>query len=94
MTTETQTHDEHHDPPYMLIFLVLLVMTLAEVGYAFLSLPKFWLAFGLCVMAIWKAVLVALYYMHLRSEPRRLWILVAVPMPLVVILITAVITEF
>jgi len=45
-------------------------------------------------MAIWKAVLVALYYMHLRSEPRGLWILVAVPMPLVVILITAVITEF
>jgi cytochrome c oxidase subunit 4 len=94
MTTETQAHDEHHDPPYMLIFLVLLVMTLAEVGYAFLPLAKFWLAFGLCVMAIWKAVLVALYYMHLRSEPRRLWILVAAPMPLVVILIAAVITEF
>jgi caa(3)-type oxidase subunit IV len=48
----------------------------------------------LCVMAIWKAVLVALYYMHLRSEPRRLWILVAAPMPLVVILIAAVLTEF
>jgi cytochrome c oxidase subunit 4 len=94
MTTETQTHEEHHDPPYMLIFLVLLVMTLAEVGYAFLSLPKFWLALGLCVMAIWKAILVALYYMHLRWEPRRLWILVAAPMPLVVILIAAVLTEF
>ena len=94
MTTETQTHGEHHDPPYMLIFLVLLVMTLAEVGYAFLSLPKFWLALGLCVMAIWKAILVALYYMHLRWEPRRLWILVALPMPLVVILIAAVLTEF
>ena len=94
MTTETQTHGEHHDPPYMLIFVVLLVMTLAEVGYAFLSLPKFWLALGLCVMAIWKALLVALYYMHLRWEPSRLWILVAVPMPLVVILITAVLTEF
>ena len=94
MTTETQTHEEHHDPPYMLIWVVLLVMTMAEVGYAFLSLPKFWLALGLCVMAIWKALLVALYYMHLRWEPRRLWILVAVPMPLVVILIAAVLTEF
>ncbi len=94
MTTETQTQEEHHDPPYMLIFLILLVMTLAEVGYAFLSLPKFWLALGLCVMAIWKALLVALYYMHLRWEPRRLWILVAAPMPLVVILLAAVLTEF
>ena len=94
MTTETQAHGEHHDPPYMLIWGVLLIMTMAEVGYAFLSLPKFWLALGLCVMAVWKALLVALYYMHLRWEPRRLWVLVAAPLPLVVILIAAVITEF
>ena len=33
MTTETHTQEEHHDPPYMLIFFVLIVMTLAEVGY-------------------------------------------------------------
>jgi caa(3)-type oxidase subunit IV len=78
----------------MLIWGVLLVMTLAEVGYAFLSLPKFWLALGLCVMAVWKALLVALYYMHLRWEPRRLWVLVAAPLPLVFILIAAVLTEF
>ncbi len=94
MTTEAHTQGEHHDPPYMIIFGVLLVMTLAEVGYAFLSLPKVWLAVGLCVMAIWKAILVALYYMHLRWEPPRLWVLVAVPLPLVVILIVAVLTEF
>ncbi|MSR35447.1 MAG: hypothetical protein EXR95_02215 [Gemmatimonadetes bacterium] len=94
MTTEAHAQGEHHDPPYLLIFAVLLIMTLAEVGYAFLSLPKIWLAIGLCVMAIWKAILVALYYMHLRWEPKRLWILVAVPLPLVVILITAVLTEF
>ncbi len=92
MTTEAQ--GEHHDPPYMMIFAVLLIMTMGEVGFAFLSLPKFWLALGLCVMAVWKALLVALYYMHLRWEPRRLWILVAAPLPLVVILITAVLTEF
>ena len=92
--SEAQAHAEHHDPPYMIIWAVLLIMTLAEVGFAFLSLPKVWLAIGLCVMAIWKAILVALYYMHLKWEPRRLWILVAAPLPLVVILITAVLTEF
>ena len=85
---------EHHDPPYMLIFGVLLVLTLAEVGYAFLNLPKLWLAIGLIVMAIWKATLVALYYMHLRWEPKRLWVLATAPLPLVVILIVAVLTEF
>ena len=92
MTTEA--HGEHHDPPYMLIFAVLLIMTMAEVGFAFLSLPKFWVALGLCVMAVWKAILVALYYMHLRWEPRRLWVLAVMPLPLVVILISALHFEF
>lgn len=94
MTTEAHLQEEHHDPPYMIIWAVLLIMTLAEVGYAFLSLPRIWLAIGLCVMAVWKALLVALYYMHLRWEPRRLWVLVATPIPLVFILILAVLTEF
>ena len=90
----TEGHDDHGDPPYFLIWGVLLILTLAEVGYAFLGLPKFWLAAGLIVMAIWKALLVALYYMHLRWEPKRLWVLAASPLPLVAILILAVITEY
>jgi cytochrome c oxidase subunit 4 len=87
-------HAEHKDPPYLVIWFVLLVLTAAEVGYAFLSLPKVWLVVGLVAMAIWKALLVALYYMHLRFEPRRLWVLAASPLPLVAILILAVLTEF
>lgn len=85
---------EHAHPPYMLIWFVLLVLTLAEVGYAFLPLAQIWLTTGLIVMAFWKAALVALYYMHLRFEPRRLWILAASPLPLVAILILAVLTEY
>lgn len=81
-------------PRYLLIWGVLLVLTLAEVGYAFLELPKVWLASGLVVMAIWKALLVALYYMHLRWEPQKLWVLALSPLPLAVILVLAVITEF
>ena len=83
-----------HEPRYFLIWFILLVLTLAEVGYAFLSLPQWLLAFGLILMAIWKALLVALYYMHLRFEPKRLWILAASPLPLAVILVLAVMTEF
>ena len=81
-------------PRYMLIWVVLLVLTLAEVGYAFLDLPKFWLAFGLIVMAVWKALLVALYYMHLRWEPHKMWVLALSPLPLAVIFVLATITEF
>lgn len=83
-----------HNAPYLLIWGVLLLLTLAEVGYAFLSLPKFWLALGLVVMAFWKALLVALYYMHLRWEPKRLWVLAVSPLPLIAILILAVLTEY
>ena len=86
--------EEHAEPRYVLIWFVLLVLTLAEVGYAFMDLPKIWLATGLIIMALWKALLVAMYYMHLRYEPRRLWLLAASPLPLAVILVLAVITEF
>lgn len=85
---------EHAHPRYILIWVILLVLTLAEVGYAFLSLPKIVLALGLIFMAVWKAVLVAMYYMHLKYEPKRLWVLAVSPLPLAVILVLAVITEF
>ena len=90
-----EEQEAHADPPYILIFIVLLVLTLAEVGMSlYMDLPKFWLAVGLILMAVWKAVLVAMYYMHLRYEPARLWILAISPLPLAVILVLAVITEF
>ena len=85
---------EHQKQPYILIWVILLVLTLAELGYAFMDLPKIVLAIGLISMAIWKALLVAIYYMHLRHEPRRMWILAASPLPLAVILVVAVLTEY
>jgi cytochrome c oxidase subunit 4 len=92
------TETEHpHNPPYLLIWVVLLVLTLAEVGYAMAfqeSLPKGIYIIGLLLMAVWKAVLVALYYMHLRWEPRRMWILATSPLPLVAILILTVMMEY
>ena len=86
--------DAHPHPRYILIWVILLVLTLAEVGYAFMDLPKIVLAIGLIGMAVWKALLVALYYMHLRYEPRRMWLLAASPLPLAVILVVVVLTEY
>ena len=82
------------EPRYFLIWFILFVLTMAEVGYAFLALPQWLLATGLILMALWKALLVALYYMNLKFEPKRLWILAASPLPLAVILVIAVLTEF
>lgn len=86
--------DTGQHAPYIAIWGVLLVLTLAEVGYAFLPISKVLLATGLVSMALMKAALVALYYMHLRWEPRRLWLLAVAPLPLAVILVVAVMAEF
>ena len=87
---------EHSHPPYILIWVGLLVLTLAEVAMSLYmtNVSKVVLAVGLIFMAVWKAALVAMYYMHLRYEPARLWILAISPIPLAFILVLAVITEF
>ena len=78
----------------MLVWVGLFVLTIMEVFYATLSsIPKIWLAIGLVVMAFYKAYLVAVYYMHLKWEPKRLWLLVSVPIPLIMILIFVVLNE-
>ena len=40
---------------YIGIWVILLLLTLGEVFYAFLPLPKMMLALGLVAMAVWKA---------------------------------------
>ena len=78
----------------MLVWVGLFVLTIMEVFYATLSsIPKIWLAIGLMAMAFLKAYWVAIYYMHLKWEPKRLWLLVSVPIPLIMILIFVVLNE-
>jgi cytochrome c oxidase subunit 4 len=84
---------ERRAPNYYLVWLYLLVLTIAEVLVAFLSgLPFEVLVFILLSLAIWKAALVAMYYMHLRFEPPRLVVLALAPLPLAVLITIVVIT--
>ncbi|HUF51784.1 MAG TPA: cytochrome C oxidase subunit IV family protein [Longimicrobiales bacterium] len=89
-----ETAQPHPKPNYMGVFGILAVLTAVEVGVAFIGLSRTLTIIALLALALWKALLVALYYMHLRYEPRRLHLLVLAPMPLVVILLVAVLTEF
>ena len=88
------THVEKPHANYMMVFVALAVLTAIELGIAFVGLSKQMTIFALILLAVWKALLVALYYMHLRYEPRRLHLLVLSPLPLIFILIIAVLTEF
>lgn len=85
---------KHAHPNYIGIFIFLAVLTAVELGVAFLPWPKMVLILLLIFLAVWKAVLVALYYMHLRYEPTRLRLLAIAPLPLAVILVVAVTREF
>ena len=86
--------DAHNHPNYVMVWFALAVMTAVEVGITFLSWPKTTVILVLLALAVWKAVLVALYFMHLRFEKKPLRILAVAPIPLAFILVIAVITEF
>jgi cytochrome c oxidase subunit 4 len=89
------TAAEHKHPNYIAIWIYLAVLTGVELGVAVLKfLPRSWLVFALIFLAVWKALLVALYFMHLKFEPRRLVATVIAPLPLAVILVLAVLREY
>lgn len=85
MTTQTTT-DEHADPNYIAIFIYLTVLTGIELAVYAMGLPQT-AKVGLLVALAWaKAVLVAMYFMHLAMEKRALWIIAATPVVLVTFL--------
>jgi cytochrome c oxidase subunit IV len=89
----TEERVAHATPNYYLIWLYLLILTVAEVVVAFVShLPETWLILILLALALWKAALVAMYYMHLKFEPPRLVMLIMAALPLAVLLAMTVVT--
>ena len=85
---------EHKHPNYIAIWIYLAALTGVELAVALLKfLPRHALILVLVILAIWKALLVALYFMHLKFEPKRLLIVVLAPLPLAVILVMFVLRE-
>jgi len=84
---------KHAHPNYVGIFIGLAVLTALELTVAFLPWHKTTLILLLIGLAVWKALLVALYFMHLRFEHGRLRILAIAPLPFCVIFVTAVLME-
>lgn len=89
------TASEHKTPNYMAIFYWLAGLTVVEVAYStILQPPKVWLITGLVLFAGVKAVLVALFFMHLRFERKRLGIIVASTLILGVIFVSVGMAEY
>jgi len=71
---------EHAHPNYMGVFYWLLALTIVEVTVPFLVVAQIPKVFLLVSLAIGKAALVALYFMHLRFEVRTLGVIALTPM--------------
>ncbi|MFN2386142.1 MAG: cytochrome C oxidase subunit IV family protein [Thermoanaerobaculia bacterium] len=96
MHAEADSHDanSHKHPNYMAIFWWLFGLTVVEVGFSVLfDFPKIVMILGLLGFAVVKAVLVALYFMHLKFEPKSLGIIVASTLVLGAILVSVGIGE-
>lgn len=65
---------------YWLIFFMLFVLTMIEVGVVFLPLSFAKMVTALCGLAFVKAYMVAIYYMHLGHETLTLRLTALLPM--------------
>ena len=84
------TREKNRNVPYLLIGiwlagLMLLGVLLSEVSGGFLPIPKWATVSLILALSTIKATLVALYYMHLRSDQRLLAFVALAPLLLIVL---------
>ena len=77
----------HKHPNYMAIFWWLAILTVIELAVIYLPVSKVTIAVLLCVLAVTKAALVAMYFMHLRFEAKTLGWVAITPLAIATLLI-------
>ncbi|MBI4611233.1 MAG: cytochrome C oxidase subunit IV family protein [Candidatus Rokubacteria bacterium] len=74
--------EAHKSPNYMAIWGWLFVLTVLEIGVIYLPVVKVVIAILLVSLAVSKASLVAMYFMHLRFERLTLGLIAVTPLAL------------
>lgn len=69
---------------YFFIFGWLLALTVFEVGIVLAGWPRKALVIMLIATALAKAMLIALYFMHLKFDRRTVWLLPGIPVALAI----------
>ena len=75
--------EQHEEPNYIAVFIYLALLTAAELGVYGLGLPKSVMIGALVALALAKAALVAMYFMHLAMERKGLWVVAVIPLVIV-----------
>ena len=78
---------------YVKVFWWLFGLTIVEIAAVFLPINKLVINMSLVVLALAKASLVALYFMHLRFERRAMAILALTPLLLGALLVFALLPD-
>jgi cytochrome c oxidase subunit 4 len=81
------TEATHAEPNYIGVFWWLLILTIVEIAVVYMPLAKMVIAIMLVSLAVTKAALVAMYFMHLKFERRTLALVALSPFVLCVFLI-------
>jgi cytochrome c oxidase subunit IV len=85
--------EEHKDPNYIAVFVWLGILTVAEIATTRLPLAHTLIGILLVGMALTKAALVALFFMHLRFERTTLGVIAVTPLCLCVLLVFALLPD-
>ena len=72
---------------YVWVFVWLVVFTALELYAVNLGLPRHTMVAALLATAAGKAILIALYFMHLKSEGLLVWLLPLIPLFFAVFLV-------
>jgi len=84
----------HQEPNYMVVFYSLAVLTAVEIAVAYMRfLPLLIMGLALIILALVKAFLVGMYFMHLKFEKRTLGIIALTPLILCTLLIIALLPD-
>ena len=87
MALHTDEEIAQEERRYFRVFFLLGLLTMLEVGVIYLPIPHFVIVTALVLLAIVKATLVAMFYMHLASEKTTLKWIAVTPMILCVFLL-------
>ena len=92
--SETQTQEAvHKQPNYVGVFWSLFILTICEIIVANTHFAKPLIVVTLVFLAMIKAALVALFYMHLKFEKRVIYFIAIFPLFLAVILTVMVLSD-
>jgi cytochrome c oxidase subunit 4 len=84
---------EHKHPNYMTIFWWLAVLTVVEIAVVFLPMSKLLIGVLLCGLAVAKAAMVAMYFMHLKFETRTLGLIAITPLLIATLLVFIILPD-